>query len=65
VAAALSLAKGHIPPTLGLTEPEMPLNHVLAPVEHGEIDRVVVNAMASGASFAALVFKAAAAGGGA
>jgi 3-oxoacyl-[acyl-carrier-protein] synthase II len=65
VAAALSLAKGHIPPTLGLTEPEMPLNHVLEPVEHIEIDQVVVNAMEPVASFAALVFKAAVAGGGA
>lgn len=65
VAAALSLAKGRIPPTLGLTEAEMPLNHVLAPVAQGEIGQVVVNAMAPGASFATLVFKAAAGRGGA
>jgi 3-oxoacyl-[acyl-carrier-protein] synthase II len=60
VAATLSLVSGQVPPTLGLSEPELPLNHVLAPVAHGEVDQVLVNAMAPGASFAALVFKAAA-----
>jgi 3-oxoacyl-[acyl-carrier-protein] synthase II len=57
VAAALSLVSGRVPPTLGLTAPEIPLNHLLAPVQGEPIGRVLVNAMAPGGSFAALVLR--------
>lgn len=57
VAAALSLTSGQIPPTLGLSTPELPLNHVLVPLRSSPPGRVLVNAMAPGGGFAALVFK--------
>jgi 3-oxoacyl-[acyl-carrier-protein] synthase II len=57
VAAALSLTSGQIPPTLGLNTPEAPLNHVRAPLHLSPPSRVLVNAMAPGGGFAALVLK--------
>lgn len=57
VAAALSLTQGKIPPTLGLRDPELPLNHALTPIQSNGINRVVVNAMAPGGTFATLVIK--------
>lgn len=57
VAAALSLIQGRVPPTLSLSDPELPLNHVLTPIQDKAIRRVVVNAMAPGGTFAALVIK--------
>lgn len=56
-AAALSLAEGKIAPTLGLEEPELPLKHARRPIQDANIGRVVVNAMAPGGTFVALVLK--------
>lgn len=58
-AAALSLAEGKIPPTLELEEPELPLRHARTPIVDASIGRVVVNAMAPGGTFVALVLKGA------
>ena len=55
MAAALSLAGGRLPPTLGLASPAWPLNHVLAPARADDIERVLVNAMAPGGGCVALV----------
>jgi 3-oxoacyl-(acyl-carrier-protein) synthase len=56
-AAALSLAEGKIAPTLGLEEPELILKHARRPIRDASIGRVVVNAMAPGGTFVALVLK--------
>jgi 3-oxoacyl-[acyl-carrier-protein] synthase II len=54
---ALAIRQGAIPPTLGLREPIRPLAFVLEPLRETPVRCGLVNGLASGGTFAALVFK--------
>jgi len=56
-AAALALRSRRLPPTLGLTRPLAPLRFVLRPESEAPVRCALVNGMASGGTFAALVLK--------